>query len=345
VERQPLAALGAEVAKLRIPSGIGLEAAREQVRAAAPGAAVDFNHYYRPGADEMSCEGRHCMAPTLVGWPASGTMPASCSGSGLRIGLIDTAINPDHAVFSRGQVEVVRVSKDTLPESGRQHGTAVAALLVGDAASRTPGLLPAASLVAVDAFHRGSGQDDRADAYDLARAIDTLAAKDVDVVNMSLSGPANAALERVVSRAAAGELVLVGAAGNAGPRAAPLYPAAYADVIAVTAVDRSKRAYRRAAQGDHIDLAAPGVDVWTAASISGGRSKTGTSFAAPFVTAAAALAGSDGQSTVAEIHAALAETAEDLGAPGKDPIFGWGLLNARSLCERDASEGRPATAQ
>jgi subtilisin family serine protease len=134
-------------------------------------------------------------------------------------------------------------------------------------------------------------------------------------------------------------MVIVAAAGNGGPKAAPAYPAAYADVIAVTAVDRSKRAYRRAGRGEHIDLAAPGVQVWTAASISGGRPKTGTSFAAPFVTAAVSLlkAANDNASS-ADILAALGRSAEDLGEPGKDPVFGWGLINARAACAAAAKK-------
>ena len=133
-------------------------------------------------------------------------------------------------------------------------------------------------------------------------------------------------------------VVLVAAAGNRGPRAKPVYPAAYRGVIAVTAVDRNRQVYRRAGRGDHIDLAAPGVRVWTAASVRGARQKTGTSFAAPFVTAAAAIAqhhlGARGHDAVL---AALAERAMDLGKTGKDTVFGHGLVQATGLCEEGPS--------
>jgi subtilisin family serine protease len=240
---------------------------------------------------------------------------------------------PNISLLPAGRIETIRLGKGDLPESARQHGTAVAALLVGSAESRTPGLLPGGELVAVDAFQR-NGNDDRSAVYDLVRAIDLLAGKGVLVINMSLTGPANLLLERTVEMATQREIVLVAAAGNGGPRAAPLYPGAYGEVIAVTAIDRRKNAYRRAGAGDHIDIAAPGVQVWTAASVKGASSKTGTSFAAPFVTAAAAMIkAANPQLKADEVEALLRQGAEDLGKPGKDPVFGWGLLNARTICQ------------
>ncbi len=104
-------------------------------------------------------------------------------------------------------------------------------------------------------------------------------------------------------------------------------------MIAVTAVDRREQVYRRANRGEHIDLAAPGVNVWTAASISGARTKTGTSYATPFVTAAAALILQARPGlTPAEVRAQLQETARDLGKAGPDEIFGHGLVQPVAEC-------------
>jgi subtilisin family serine protease len=86
-------------------------------------------------------------------------------------------------------------------------------------------------------------------------------------------------------------------------------------------------------QGAHVDLAAPGVEVWTAASVSGARWKTGTSFAVPFVSAAAALLRAErpdlGAPQVAE---ELLLRALDLGDPGRDDVFGAGLVGLDALC-------------
>lgn len=326
--------LGTTVMKLLVPEGTSLDAAREQVRSLAVGADVDFNHFYRPEAGEAdTCSGPHCAAPQLVGWPSS--VGERACGKGVRIALVDTGINADHAVFEGRSIDLVRIGDDDLEPSGHQHGTAVAALLAGSADSRTPGLLPNAELVAIDAFHRARGDDDRSDAYTLVRALDAALAREVSVVNLSLAGPANDLLKRAVT-VASDRAVVVAAVGNDGPNAEPAFPAAYPGVIGVTAVDRGKRVYRRAGRGEHVDIAAPGVDVWTAASVSGGRPKTGTSFAAPFVTAAVALLkASQPTLTTAQVKTRLSQSAQDLGDDGRDPVFGWGLLDASDFCAGD----------
>ncbi|WP_373414231.1 S8 family serine peptidase [Ensifer aridi] len=336
LERATMATFNSEVVKLRIPAGVTLDAAREQARTVAPEATIDFNHYFRPEQRaETPCPGTDCLARSVIGWPAAQDWPGACTG-GTTIGLVDTAINPEHDAFEGSSIEIIRLSDRKLPESGKQHGTAVAALLVGSATSRTPGLIPGGKLIAVDTFHRAGRQDDRSGAFDLVRALDLLSNRQVQVINLSLAGPPNLLLEETVKKLGGGGIIMVAAAGNDGPKAEPVYPAAYEEVIAVTATDKRKRPYRRAGRGEHIDFAAPGVAVWTAASISGARPKTGTSFAAPFVTAAVALMKASEPALAPEqIRNALTGNAEDLGDPGKDPIFGWGLLNARSICKTE----------
>ncbi|MDX3974562.1 S8 family serine peptidase [Shinella sp.] len=334
-DRVEIALIGGEMVRLIVPQGMTLDAARAAVSARSASATVDFNHFYQPQAgDKAACVWESCaLVRHMVGWPTGE------AGSGLaclkpqRIGLIDTAINAKHTVLANARLEVLDLGDDDGAPSGEQHGTAVAALLVGAPGSRVPGLLPGAELVAVDAFQRFRKSTDIANVYDLVRALDLLIGRDIKVVNLSLTGPENQILERAVEAAADRGTILVAAAGNDGPNAKPVYPAAYEDVIAVTAVDKARNPYRRAVRGDHIDIAAPGVGVWTAASISGARQKSGTSFAAPFVTAAVSilLAEKPGLSPQ-EVEAELMKSAEDMGKPGKDAIYGWGLLNARTLC-------------
>ncbi|WP_075289317.1 S8 family serine peptidase [Pararhizobium arenae] len=336
-DRIAVSLVGGDMVRLSIPRGLNLNAARAAVVAVSSSATVDFNHIYQPESlDQPSCVRESCgLLRHMVGWPTGGDGSGRACLKSLPIGLIDTAINADHAVFAGIKLEVLRLDEKEDGRSGEQHGTAVAALLAGTSGGRSPGLLPAAEIVAVDAFRRFRKGTDIANAFDLVRALDLLTQRDIRVINLSLTGPPNLLLEQAVEAAIDMGAILVAAAGNDGPKAKPVYPAAYDDVVAVTAVDSARKAYRRAVQGSHIDIAAPGVNVWTAASISGSRQKSGTSFAAPFVTAAVSVLLASGPNlSPAEIETALTQSAQDIGPPGKDPVYGWGLLDASILCER-----------
>ncbi|MFG6083290.1 S8 family serine peptidase [Paracoccus litorisediminis] len=329
VLRRVTLADGAPLHRLRKPDRMSMEEARAMVRDMGSANAADFNHFYRPGNAAPACSGADCPARQMIAWPAD---TSGCGGP-VRIGMVDTGLNADHAVLKDARMRVHRIDQGKgLARSDALHGTAVAALLVGRADSRSPGLVPQAELVAVDAFHK-QREDERADAFALVEALDYLTAQQVDIVNLSLAGPPNEALRRQIQRMAQQDIVLVAAAGNGGPAAKPAFPAAYEQVIAVTAVDRREQVYRRANRGKHIDLAAPGVNVWTAASISGARTKTGTSFAAPFVTAAAALLlQSEPQLTAAQVRVRLQQGARDLGKAGPDDVFGHGLVRPAPAC-------------
>lgn len=321
--------------RLSVPGDLTLAQARDAVRALPSGQEADFNHFYRSESGfDANCRGAECPARQMIDWPQASARAGTC-GSSITIGMVDTGINDGHETFAGARLELRRLSPDDFDASRALHGTAVAALLVGDPATRSPGLVPGARLVAVDAFYRRGG-DERADVFTLLQAIGFLADQGVQVLNLSLAGPDNTVLARVMDQlVTARDIVVVAAVGNAGPRADPEFPAAYEPVIAVTAVDRGGAIYRRAVRGPHVDIAAPGVNVWTAASISGARWKTGTSFAVPFVTAAAAiLREARPDLTATEVADALRDAATDLGDPGLDEVFGAGLLNIAGVCGR-----------
>jgi hypothetical protein len=333
IEERVVPGFDATTRRLRTPPGVSLADARAAVRAVPSGQDADFNHYYRSEqAFDESCTGGDCPARLLIGWPLFDSRTDAC-GASVSIGMIDTGINADHTTFAGAKLEVRQLAPGDLDPSRAIHGTAVAALLVGAPETRSPGLVPASRLVALDAFHR-TGGDERADAFTLVEALGALAAEGVGVINLSLAGPSNAVLEEVIDRLVfESDIVVVAAVGNDGPSADPAYPAAYDPVLAVTAVDRDGQVYRRAVRGTHVDLAAPGVDVWTAASISGARFKTGTSFAVPFVSAAATiLREARPDLTAPEVGEELRRLATDLGDPGPDPVYGAGLLNIDALC-------------
>ncbi len=319
---------GESLVRLRKPARMGLGPARDLVGQKPSAVLAELNHYYRP-ANAEACEGAACPMRQMIDWPAN----TSGCGTPPRIGMVDTGLNAEHAALSAARLKLHRLDRDgRVAPSDKLHGTSVAALLVGDPGSRTPGLVPQATLIAVDAFHK-AGNDERADAYALIEALDYLAKQDVSVINLSLAGPYSKAVAEQVARLNDQGIVMVAAAGNGGPAAKPAFPAAHSVVIAVTAVDRRGQVYRRAARGTHIDLAAPGVEVWTAASVRGARTRTGTSYAAPFVTAAIALMLQENPDlTPGEVRARLHRSARDLGRAGHDEVFGHGLLLPVNPC-------------
>lgn len=243
----------------------------------------------------------------------------------VKIGMVDTAINREHSAFAKSQI----IARDFVGEkftAPRAHGTAVAGLLVGG--GELQALLPKAKLYAASVFYPRNQYAQGATMMDLVRALNWLAGEKVSAINMSLAGPDNQILRTVIARIAAQNIALIAAAGNEGPAAPPMYPAAYADVIAVTAVDRAQKIYRWANRGDHIDFSALGVSVTTARSDGGFGRETGTSIATPLVSAFVVCELAQSHKNIASVRVALSKTAIDLGAPGRDPMFGFGLLDA-----------------
>ena len=162
----------------------------------------------------------------------------------------------------------------------------------------------------------------------IAMAIDWMLSQDVRILNISIEGPRNDVLEFVVDAAVSQGALIIAAAGNGGPAAAPGYPGAYPGVVAVTALDERGLVYRRAARGDHIQFAARGSFGPGQSMVETDTTLSGTSFAAPVVAAAAARQWRlSPTATREQVLAALRNTALDLGAPGRDPIYGWGQLD------------------
>ena len=99
---------------------------------------------------------------------------------------------------------------------------------------------------------------------------------------MSFAGPKDPLIERGIAAAAARGIVMVAASGNAGPKSPPLYPAANANVIAVSATDAQDRLFAASNRGSYIAVAAPGVDVFLPAPDEKYQMTSGTSFSAAY---------------------------------------------------------------
>ncbi len=278
------------------------------------------------------CTHANCAIFDAVAWPRDRAALPDCRVT-LPVGILDTGVNVDHEFLAGASVDLITLADTTVDPSRAVHGTAVTSLLVAPPGGRVEGLIPEATVIVADIFGR-DGDDERADVVALLRGLDLMAERGVRVLNLSLSGPPNTVLQEAIDRLAReNQMVIVAAVGNEGPSAEPAYPAAYSDVIAVTAVDRRGRVFDGAQRGDHVDIAAPGVELLLATSVSGARPQTGTSFAVPFVTAAAAVILSrEPQLTPPEVAERISALTQDFGAEGRDEIFGHGLLLANALC-------------
>jgi subtilisin family serine protease len=146
---------------------------------------------------------------------------------------------------------------------------------------------------------------------------------------MSFAGPKDALVERGIAAAAAKGMVMVAAAGNAGAKSPPLYPAASSNVIAVSATDAQDRLFAASNRGGYVAVAAPGVDIFLPAPDGKYQMTSGTSFSAAYISGVAALLLERNPALKpGELRAILMKTARDLGAPGRDDLFGAGEADA-----------------
>jgi thermitase len=164
----------------------------------------------------------------------------------------------------------------------------------------------------------------------LVKGIDWSANKDADVINLSLAGPADDNLKQAVNNARANGAVIVAAAGNEGNKpnpTRPMYPAAYENVVALSATTQGDGLASFSSRGSWVDLAAPGKSILSTRGGGNYDMESGTSEAAPFVSALAGLLTSEGKSAT-QIRQRMQSTATDLGATGDDSKFGYGRIYA-----------------
>lgn len=317
-DRSWLRGIGKPLLRVALPPSTNHETAMLRLRRALPEALIAAN-----GDVAIAAAGGVPVARLA---PPTAEASRDC-GSGIRLGMIDTRVDPGHETLrSRRIIRRSFLDGDSVP-APVDHGTAIASMLVGDPGASIGGVLPGAQLYIAEVFKRRDDGSLAAELYAVLQALDWMIESQVSVVNMSFETSENPVLSLILSKAAGEGLMLVAAAGNGGPDAAPAYPAAHSQVLAITAVDKNGRAYRHANHGSYIDFSALGVGVRTA-SADGFQVQSGTSFAVPAITAAVAELLRRGLAPdPALVRETLREVVEDVGAPGRDEVFGWGVLN------------------
>jgi Subtilase family len=244
-------------------------------------------------------------------------------GTNIAVAVIDSQIDvrhPDLDGVIADQFDAVGQAEPPHP-----HGTGMAGAIA--AHHRLMGIAPGARLYAIHAFSRGAVSLEST-TFNVLKSLDWAAGKGVRVINMSFAGPRDPSLERTLKVAHDEGIVLIAAAGNAGPRSPPLYPGADPNVIAVTATDANDKLFSHANRGRYIAVAAPGVDILLPAPENGYQVISGTSVAAAEVSGVAALLLERNPNLKPEdIREILTSTATHLTGKDRDDDYGSGLVD------------------
>ena len=288
---QNLGLLGVTTYRVRIGNGKSVSAVIRALAAFQIVAGAQANYTYalaeEPGQDAdlagRSQEGD--AAQYALGRLGVIDIHRMVTGSNVTVAVIDSQIDVQHPDLDgviAGQFDAVGV-----PDQPHSHGTGMAGAIA--AHRKLMGIAPAARLYAVHAFSTSGAASPESTTFNILKGLEWAAGKGVRVINMSFAGPRDPSMERALKAAHDKGIVLIAAAGNAGPKSPPLYPGADPNVIAVTATDSNDKVFSGANRGRYIAVAAPGVDILVPAPDDTYQLTTGTSVASAEVSGVAAL--------------------------------------------------------
>jgi subtilisin family serine protease len=316
--------IGATIGLFRITDGRPVEKVRRAFAAASGVRSVQLNFRYWLTQNQKAAlsEGdpaQYALAKLRL--PQAHTL---ASGANVTIAVIDSGIDDKHPEL----LNSVPDNFDALgsKEGPHVHGTGIAGAIVSHA--RLMGCAPQARILGIRAFGR-TANGAESTTFVILKALNYAALHGAQIVNMSFAGPKDPLIERGIAATAARGIVMVAASGNAGAKSPPLYPAANANVIAVSATDAGDKLFAASNRGAHIAIAAPGVDIFLPAPDGKYQMTSGTSFSAAHISGLAALMLERNPALKpGELRAILMRTARDLGAPGRDDQFGAGEADA-----------------
>jgi subtilisin family serine protease len=281
------------------------------------GAQPNYRYLLQQGAGATGNPAQYSLAKLHL--PQAQAM---VKGEGVLVAVVDSMIDAAHPDLE-GAIAASFDATGT-PDKPHAHGTGIAGVIA--AHGKLLGAAPAVKLLAVHAFS-SSGTD--GSSMSLLKGLDWAGKENANIVNMSFAGPSDEEVHDMLVALRAKGAVPIAAVGNAGPKSRPLYPAAFPEVIAVTATDADDNVFEMSNRGTHIAVAAPGVAILAPAPDASVQMQTGTSFAAAQVSGVAALLLQRNRKLDAgAIRRILTSTAHDLGAPGHDDQFGSGLVDA-----------------
>ena len=326
---------GTTLFRWRIPDHRSVASVVRALQADRVVTSAQPNYLFTLQGDEVKVEGDAAQYELAkLHLPQAHTL---ATGDNVLVAVIDSGIDATHPELTGAVVQ----SYDTLssPMKPHKHGTAIAGLIA--ARGKLMGAAPAARILAIRAFD-GTGASAEGTTFNILKGIDWAAANGARVINMSFAGPPDPALHRSLEAAHKKGIVLVAAAGNAGPKSPPLYPAADPNVIAVTATDADDRLFPQSNRGRYVAVAAPGTQILVAIPDGGYEVSSGTSYSAAEVSGIVALMLERKDDLKPDkVRDILLATAKDLGPKGRDVMFGAGLADAYGALMAEAA---PVTA-
>lgn len=316
--------LGMILSVLRIPAEYASADVVQQLTESFPEFSIDLNHRYQLLASQSSpvSDSKHWAYDTLQ-WAS---VIRDCPVRN-KLGIIDTGV-ATIAAIDQNRIHSQSMLSNGVKAATKDHGTAVASLLLGSTDRQIPGLLPTSTLYSAGIFRLRDDNYTDTTAELILKALNWMVEQQVAVINMSLGGPQNRVLEIAIQRLLEKGIILVSAAGTDAQGEA-LYPAAQPGVIAVTAIDANFKPLSKVTAGDYVDFTAPGVDLWLFNAKGKGRYLSGSSFASPIIAATYALLNLNPQT-----YDSLKNNVRDLGKTGRDQLFGWGLPLIHPLCHK-----------
>ncbi len=327
----PLKSLGSTLVRFEVGTrgGDGVQAAMVALRIDPRIDTVQPEHRYRISAIDPG---------DPYGWMNYGAeqigarrLQTITTGEGITVAVIDTGIDTTHPELAARILDSIDVSGFGL--SPDRHGTAIAGIIAAESGNGigSYGVAPAAKILAIKACEpeNRSGLSARCWSSTLAKALDAALTRDVAIINMSLGGPEDPLVARLLDKAAELGVLVVASAGNDGPDAPPPFPASHPTVMAITAVDANNKPYARAVRGKFIDLAAPGVEIAVPAPGETYPAQlSGTSMATAYAAGAAALLFSiEPAATADSVRAGLQGSAVNPTGDVRDAAYGHGRID------------------
>lgn len=339
LERTALPLIDARLVRMRIPDSRTVPAVVAAIGGDPRVSLSQPNFYYRPSSDPVAT-----IQPAAV---AGSGMQASLqyalaslnmqgaqrlapgNGRGARVAVIDSGVDRTHPDFASAKIDEFDAFSDepASQDDADRHGTGIAGIIA--ARGSVVGIAPAADVLSARVFRARGGKASNATTNTVLKGLTWSVENGARILNMSFAGPRDPLVERHVGAAVAKGVIPIAAAGNGGPDAKPAYPAAYQDVVAVTAIDATGKLYDKANRGGYVAIAAPGVDVIVPGAGQSHEFQSGTSYAAAHVSGIVALMLEVNPELTPALAIQLLERAsDDLGTPGRDDQFGYGKVDA-----------------